>query len=78
MAGDEAAHHVGLAPRPEGRAAALPLLGFDQAVNDLAALDQELVQLGIDAIDLNSKVGQRFQAGRVGHGQGSRGRSTLS
>ena len=40
MAGDEAAHHVGLASRPEGRTAALPRLGFDQPMDDLAALDQ--------------------------------------
>ncbi len=66
MAGDEAAHHVRLAPRPKRRAAALPRLGFDQAVNDLAALDQELVQLGIDAIDLDSEVSQGLQTGRDG------------
>jgi len=50
MAGDEGPHHVGLAARPERQAAALPRLGFDEPMDDLAALHQQLVKRRVDAI----------------------------
>jgi len=67
MAGDEGPHHVGLAARPERQAAALPRLGFDEPMDDLAALHQQLVKRRVDAIDLDSKIGQGFETGRRGH-----------
>ena len=67
MAGDEGPHHVGLPARPECQAAALPRLGFDQPVDDLAALHQQLVQPRIDSIDFDTKIGQGLKAGWIAH-----------
>ena len=47
------AHHLGLATRAEGRAAALPGLDGDELVDDAAALDQQPVHAGVDAVDLD-------------------------
>ena len=57
---DDAAHHLGLARRPERRAAALACLDGDQAIDDLAALDQARVEIAVDPVDL---VAQRLEAG---------------
>ncbi len=59
MALDQPAHHVGLARRAEGGAGFLRLLHRDQAVDDLAALDQERVHRLVDAIDLAPQIGER-------------------
>ena len=45
MALDQPPHHVGLARRAKGGAGFFGLLHRDQTVDDLAALDQELVHL---------------------------------
>jgi hypothetical protein len=57
MAFDKPAHHIGLAARPEGRAAAL--LGFDlnEPVDDLPAFHEKAVESRVDAIDLLAKIG---------------------
>ncbi len=70
MALDQAAHHVGLARRAEGGAGFLGLFDRDQAVDDLAALDQELVHRLVDAIDLAPQIGERLVllARRFWHG----------
>ena len=52
MAPNEPAHHVGLTRGAEGGTGFLRLLDRDQMVDDLAALDQELVHRLVDAIDL--------------------------
>ena len=67
MAGDKAAHHVRFAAWPERRSAALPRLGFDQPVDDLAALHQQLVHDRVDAVDLNPQISQGLEAGWGGH-----------
>jgi hypothetical protein len=68
MALHQAAHHVGLTCRPEGRADLLGLLHPDQAVDDVAALHQQAVHLRIDRIDLLAQLGQRRgRRGRLGH-----------
>jgi hypothetical protein len=36
-------------------------------MDDLAALDQKLMQFGVDAVDLDSKVGQGLETGGTGH-----------
>jgi hypothetical protein len=67
---DEASHHVGLAGRTKGRAGFFGLLDRDQVVDDLAALDQELVHLFVDAVDLLPQIGERWvgQAWGLWHG----------
>ncbi len=60
---DQPAHHLGLARGPEGGARFLRALDLDQAVDDLAALDQARVQFRVDAIDLGAQIRQR-RAGR--------------
>ena len=68
MALHQAAHHVGLARRTEGRADLLGLLHLDQPVDDVAALHQQAVHLRIDRIDLLAQVGERWRRGRrLGH-----------
>ena len=59
MALHEAAHHIGLARRPERRTGFLCLLDRDQTIDDLAALDQKRVHGLIDAIDFAAQVGKR-------------------
>src|SRR5271154_2592147 len=51
VSGDEAAHHIGLAARPERRAGTGAGFDRDQPVDDLAALHQDLVHARVDAID---------------------------
>ena len=72
MALDQRAHHLRLAVRPEGAAAALRALDRDQPVDDLAALHQQPMHVEIDAIDLAAQFGERvcggFQQRRVLHG----------
>ena len=53
------AHHVGLARRAKRRAGFLGLLHRDQAVDDLAALDQERVHRLVDAVDVAAQIGER-------------------
>jgi hypothetical protein len=60
---DQPAHHLGLARRTEGGARFLRALDFDQPIDDLAALDQAGVQLGVDAVDLGAQIRKR-RAGR--------------
>ena len=62
MALDQAAHHLGLAGGPEGGAGFLALFDRDQRIDNLAALDQELMHVFVDAVDLDPQIGQR---GRV-------------
>jgi homoserine O-acetyltransferase len=64
------AHHVGLARRAERRAGFLGLLHRDQALDDLAALDQKRVHRLVDAVDLAPQVGERLVvlARRFRHG----------
>ena len=71
MALHQAAHHVGLARRPERRAGFFGLFDRDQTLDDLAALDQERVHVFIDAIDLAAQIGERrlFLARRFWHGR---------
>ena len=66
----QAPHHVGLAGRAEGRAGFFGLLDRDQGVDDLAALEQELVHRLVDAIDLAPQIGERnlLLAWRFRHG----------
>ena len=66
MALDQTAHHVGFARRPKRGAGFFGLLDRDQVVDDLAALDQELVHLFVDAVDLLPQIGER----RVGRAWG--------
>ena len=61
-------HHVGLAARPERRAAALARLDRDQPVDDAAALDQKFVHFAVDPIDFRAQFGQQFQSGVFSHG----------
>ncbi len=63
MALDQAAHHVGLARRPEGRADLLGLLHLDQPVDDVAALQQQAVHAFVDGVDLLAQVGKRRRGG---------------
>ena len=56
----DAAHHLGFAPRPERRAAALLRLDLDQPVDDLAALDQQRMHCGVDPVDLDAQAGKRL------------------
>ena len=65
MALDQPPHHVGLARRAEGGAGLLGLLHRDQTVDDLAALDQELVHRFVDAIDVAPQIGERLVFGVV-------------
>ena len=51
MALGQPAHHLGLAGRAKGGAGFLRLFHLDQAVDDLAALDQERVHGSVDAIE---------------------------
>jgi hypothetical protein len=67
MALDETAHHLGLAGRPERRAAAGLRLHRDQPVDDLAALDQARVKVAVDPIDL---LAQRLELGLWFQGSG--------
>src|SRR5262249_19369663 len=55
----QAPHHLGLARRTERRADLLGLLHLDQGVDDLAALEQQLVHRRVDAIDLAPQIGER-------------------
>ncbi len=65
----QAAHHVGLARRPERRTGLLCLLGRDQAVDDVAALHQEPVHGLVDAVDLLAEFAERGRiCGLVCHG----------
>ncbi len=52
MALDQAPHHLGFAPGPESRAAALARFDGDQPIDDLAALHQAVMQIKVDPIDL--------------------------
>ena len=61
------AHHGGLAPRAEGRAAALFFLDGDQRVDDAAALDQQLVHGRIDPVDVDAQAGQQVFGARLSH-----------
>ena len=70
MALDQPPHHVGLARRAEGGAGFLGLLHRDQAVDDLAALDQERVHRLVDAVDLAPQIGERSSFWRGGFGIG--------
>ena len=65
MALDQPAHHRGLAGGPERGAGILRLLDLDQGVDDLAALDQELVHALVDAVDFVAQIGERGLGGRV-------------
>ena len=58
MAIDQPPHHVGLARGAEGGALLLRLLDLDQAIDDLAALDQEPVHRLVDAVDLAPQIRQ--------------------
>ena len=71
MALHQPPHHVGLARGAEGGAGFFGLFHRDQAVDNLAALDQELVHRLIDAIDLEPQIGKRLVlvARRFRHGQ---------
>jgi len=60
MALHQAPHHVGLARGAKGGAGFFGLLHRDQPVDNLAALDQELVHLFVDAIDLVPQIGERL------------------
>ena len=71
MAIDQAAHHVGLARGPEGGALLLRLLDLDQAVDDLAALDQQTMHGLVDAVDLAAQIRQRRSVGRGGFRHGA-------
>ena len=62
MALHQATHHVGLARRPEGGAGFLGVLDRDQAVDDFAALHQELVHGLVDAVDI---LAEFAEVGRV-------------
>ena len=62
------AHHVRLARRAEGGADFLGLLHGDQAVDNVTALHQEVVNLLVDAVDLDAQFLQRGRSGgRDGH-----------
>ncbi len=56
---DQPAHHLGFARRPEGGARFLRALDLDQAIDDLAALDQARVQFRVDAVDLGAQIRKR-------------------
>ena len=60
MALDQPAHHLGFARWPKSGAGFFGLLDRDQVVDDLAALDQELVHLFVDAVDFLPQIGERF------------------
>ena len=74
MALDDGLHHRRLASGPERRAPALPRLDRDQPVDDLAALHEGGVDVRIDAVDLDTEIGEGFMAGSLGicHGRLSR------
>ncbi len=57
------AHHVGLARRAERRADLLGLLHRDQAIDDIAALHQQAVDLRVDGVDF---LAQHLERGRGG------------
>ena len=59
MALDQPPHHVGLAGGPERGSGFLALFDRDQPVDDLAALDQQVVHFPVDAIDLDPQFGKR-------------------
>ncbi len=73
------AHHVGLARRPECGADFLGLLDRDQAIDDVAALHQQVVNLLVDGVDF---FAQLLQGGRrrgcFGHGCNSSGARTAA
>ena len=64
MALDQAAHHVGLARGPERGADLLGLLDLDQAVDDVATLQQQAMHAFIDRVDLLAQLGKRRRGGR--------------
>ena len=71
VAGDEPAHHVGLAAGAEGVARPAGPLGPDQRADHLAARDQQAVHLRVDRVDLVAELGERPRVAftGVGHGQ---------
>ena len=73
VARDQAAHHVGLALRPEGGAGPAGALGPDQASITDAALDQQPVHLRVDRVDLLAKLGERPRVAFAGLGHGMSG-----
>jgi hypothetical protein len=62
----EATHHLRFSRRPERGTGFLGLLRFDQAVDDLAALNEQVVHCLIEAIDLPSELnkGRNFRKRR--------------
>jgi hypothetical protein len=66
VAGDEAAHHVGLAAGPEGGAGQAGALGGDQRVDHRAPLDEQAVHLGIDGVDPETERGERRRVAFAG------------
>ena len=58
----QAPHHVGLTGRTEGGDPLLGLLHLDQPPDDIAALHQQAVHLGIDRIDFPG-AGRRARSG---------------
>src|SRR3954470_13573367 len=60
MAVDQASHHLSFARRPERGPALLRLLHGDEAVDDLAALHQQVMHRSIDAVDLAPQIGKRW------------------
>jgi hypothetical protein len=63
MALRQTPHHVSLARRPECGADLLGLLHRYQAVNDVAALHQQVVNLLVDGVDLFAQFLQRWGRG---------------
>jgi hypothetical protein len=79
MALHQPAHHVGLTGRAERRADLLRLLHRNQAVDDVAPLHQEAVDLLVDRVDLLTQILQRRRrGGRLGHGSTCGGLGTLN
>jgi hypothetical protein len=59
MTAHQAAHHFGFPRRAESGTGFFRLFDRDQLIDDFAALDQELVHGGVDAIDLAPQIGKR-------------------
>jgi hypothetical protein len=56
---DQPTHHLRFASGPKrGCTSILAALDSNQAVNDVAALDQKLVHRLVDTVDLLSQIGQ--------------------
>ena len=64
---DDRAHHRGFPRGTKRRTPSLTGLDLDQLVNDAPSLDEELVHLRVDAIDLDSEIGES-RLRRLGHG----------